>query len=182
MPVSQATYERVALEDGDEIWELHCGRLVEKPPMTAEHNRPIERLFRRLAVQLPEEQYAIRSVGGRLRATSGSNFVPDLFVIPERYVREILEVPETFEVYDKPALLVVEVWSRSTGRYDVDTKIPDYCRRGDAEIWRLQPYERMLTIWRRQPDGGYIESSHSGGIIDLAALPGVRIDLDSLWG
>lgn len=181
MPVSQETYERVALEEDDEIWELHCGRLVQKPAMTAEHNDPIELLFRRLAVQLPEDQYAIRSEGGRLRASSGSNFVPDLFVVPRSYVRALRQAPETFEVYDEPALLVVEVWSRSTGRYDVNTKIPDYRRRGDAEIWRMQPYEQLVTIWRRQPDGTYIETAYSAGVIELAALPGAYIDIGALW-
>lgn len=181
MPISQETYERVALEDGDETWELHRGRLVRKPEMMVEHCDAVETMARRLVIQLHESAYTIRFGSGRLRASSGSNFVPDLFVVPRAYVRELRQIPETFEVYDKPALLVVEVWSRSTGRYDVNTKIPDYRRRGDAEIWRLQPYERTLTIWRRQPNGDYAETAHTGGVIDLAALPGVRIDLDSLW-
>jgi hypothetical protein len=34
MAVSQQTYERVALEDPDGRWELHGGRLREKPGMT----------------------------------------------------------------------------------------------------------------------------------------------------
>lgn len=38
MPVSAKTYERVALDDTDRIWELACGRLREKPPTTTEHD------------------------------------------------------------------------------------------------------------------------------------------------
>jgi hypothetical protein len=38
MPVGEATYERVALEDPDGEWELDCGRLWSKPGMTTQHN------------------------------------------------------------------------------------------------------------------------------------------------
>ncbi len=38
MPVSEATYQRVALEDPESKWELHCGQLRRKPSMTMPHN------------------------------------------------------------------------------------------------------------------------------------------------
>ena len=181
MPVSEETYQRVALEDDDTKWELHCGRLVEKPIMTAEHNDTIDELYGRLRAQLTRDEWAIRSDSGKLRPLPGSIYVPDLFVIPRASVRRLREQPGTFEVYNEPVPLVVEVWSPSTGRYDVDTKIPEYCRRGDLEIWRLHPYERTLTAWRRQPDGTYIVEVFRGGLIRPVALPGVVIDLDTLF-
>src|SRR3712207_8267863 len=49
--------------------------------------------------------------------------------------------------------------------------------RGDLEIWRIHPYERTLTAWRRQPDGSYGEAVHTLGIIHPVALPNVAIDL-----
>ena len=76
---------------------------------------------------------------------------------------------------------MVEVWSPSTGDYDVDAKLPVYQQRGDREIWRIHPYERTLTSWLRQPDGSYQETLHRGGIVALVALPGVTIDLDELF-
>ena len=48
MPVSEETYKRVVLEDTDHIWELVCGHLREKPPMTTEHEqngRTLGRVF-----------------------------------------------------------------------------------------------------------------------------------------
>ncbi len=78
-------------------------------------------------------------------------------------------------------MLVAEVWSPSTGNYDVDAKIPEYQRRGDLEIWRLHPYDRMLTVWRRQEDGSYETFEQIGGSIQPFALPGVTIDIDSLF-
>jgi len=76
---------------------------------------------------------------------------------------------------------VVEVWSPSTGDYDVDAKLPEYHRRGDQEIWRIHPYERMLTAWRRQPDGSYTETVYTGGVVHPLAFPVVAIDLDTLF-
>jgi Uma2 family endonuclease len=77
--------------------------------------------------------------------------------------------------------LVVEVWSRSTGDYDVEEKLADYQRRGDLEIWRIHPYERTLTAWRRLPDGSYEETIYRDGIVRPTALLGVEIDLTALF-
>jgi Uma2 family endonuclease len=91
------------------------------------------------------------------------------------------DLPNALEVYNEPLPLVVEVWSPSTGQYDVDTKIPDYRRRGDTEIWRLHARDRTLTVWHRQSDGRYSEATYTGGIVWSMALPGLSIDLDELF-
>lgn len=181
MPITDETYERVALEDEDEIWELVCGKLRKKPIMTVEHNHVIERLFRQLARQLDEDTWAIRTDTGRVRVAPRHQYVPDLFVLPLAAVRRLAERPRTFESYPEPVPLVVEVWSRRTGAYDVETKFPDYQRRGDAEIWRIHPYQRTLTAWVRQPGGSYAQTVYRGGTIQLTALPGVTIDIDALF-
>jgi Uma2 family endonuclease len=177
MPISFETYQRVALEDPEGKWELVCGRLREKPPMTMKHNRTARRLHRRLMEQLPELDWEIGET--RLRISGGTFYVPDLTVLPTTLVAT-LDVDQ-FEVYAEPVPLVVEVWSPSTGRYDVEDKLQEYQTRGDYEIWRLHPYERTLTTWRRQPDGTYTEEVIRGGTVRPAALPGVSIDLDALF-
>lgn len=92
------------------------------------------------------------------------------------------EHPNEIEEYDLPVPFVVEVWSPSTGGYDVTTKLPEYQARGDGEIWFLQPYERQVTVWRRQPDGSYTEGTYGAGQIALHAIPEITIDLDLLLG
>jgi Uma2 family endonuclease len=77
--------------------------------------------------------------------------------------------------------LVVEVWSASTGDYDVETKLPIYRQRGDLEIWLIHPYARTITTWRRQPDGTYEEALFSEGALAPMALQGVTIRLDDLF-
>ena len=181
MVVSAKTFEQVALEDPDRKWELDCGRLRQKPGMTAEHNHTGRRLASRLTKQLDENEFTVDANAIRLRVSTGSFYIPDVTVIPIAAVRRRLAAPRRLEVYEEPLQLVVEVWSPSTGDYDVETKLREYKLRGDAEIWRLHPYERTLTAWRWQPDGSYTETLYRGGIVVPVALPNVRIDLDSLF-
>jgi Uma2 family endonuclease len=186
MTVSAEEYERIALEDPQGLWELHDGCLVQKPPMTYEHGRVQDRLARRLYAQLDEKEYEIRLNAGRARREGTSYFIPDVFVIPAASGSRMAERSRSvsappLEAYVEPLPLVVEIWSRSTGKYDVDTKIPEYKRRGDAETWRIHPYERTLIAWRRQADGTYAEERFEGGPIAPVALPGVRIIIDELF-
>ncbi|MFN8559837.1 MAG: Uma2 family endonuclease [Dehalococcoidia bacterium] len=181
MPVSARTYERVALEDGDHVWELVCGRLRQKPAMTTEHNHAARMLAMVIGRQLDPREHVVGTEATRLRVASGSHYVPDVCVVPMALVRRLAARPGTFEVYDDPMPLVVEVWSPSTGDYDVSDKLPEYRRRGDAEIWLLHPYARRLTVWRRQADGTYTETTHAEGEVRLAALPHVTVRLTDLF-
>ncbi len=180
MPVSEQTYLQLALEEPNQ-WELLCGRLRRKPNMTAEHNQVAWELALRLGQQLDRNRFTVRLGMGHLRRTSENYYIPDVFVVPTELVRPLRGLRNVLEAYDAPLPLVVEVWSPSTGDYDVDAKLPEYQRRGDLEIWRIHPFDRTLTAWRRQPDGTYVESHYTGGKVQPVALPNVTIDLDTLF-
>ncbi len=180
MPVSEQTYLQLALEDPNQ-WELHCGYLRRKPSMTAEHNQIAWELSFRLGQQLDRNLFTVRLGMGHVRRSPESYYIPDVFVIPVELVRPLRGLYNVLEAYDAPLPLVVEVWSPSTGDYDVDSKLPEYQRRGDLEIWRIHPFDRTLIAWRRQPDGSYAESHYAGGIVRPIALPGVAIDIDTLF-
>lgn len=180
MVLSTKTYEQIVLEDSDRHWELHRGRLVEKPTMTWEHNITVRRLAAHLTRQLDAAAYDVACNVGRVSRPEESYYIPDVYVIPIEMQRRLRQA-RRMEAYPEALPLVVEVWSHSTGDYDVDSKLPEYMARGDREIWRIHPYERTLIAWRRQPDGGYVETLHTEGVIEPLALPGVRIDLASLF-
>ena len=180
MPVSEQTFQQLALEDREGKWELYCGHLRRKPGMSYAHNRVGYWLSVQIATQIDRRRFDVRSDAGYVRRPSESYFIPDVFVIPIE-LTESLSAGRGLEFYDAPLPLVVEVWSPSTGDFDVETKLLEYQRRGDLEIWRIHPYERTLTAWRRQPDGSYAESSHRGGTIQPVAVPGVTVDLDLLF-
>jgi len=182
MPVSFDTYERVALEDDNEGWELDCGHLRKKPGMTAEHSDVNVNLADQLTAQLDRSKFRVKQNTARLRISNGTYFIPDLVVISDAARRRLRrENPRRLEIYDDPMPLVVEVWSPSTGEYDVDVKLLEYQVRGDLEIWRLHPYEKTLTVWRRNADGSYTKTEWLAATISPVALPGVVIDIPALF-
>lgn len=180
MPTSERTFLQLALEDPNQ-WELYCGHLRRKPSMTAEHNYIAFELAARLWQQLDPSQFQVRNNAGHVRHTEENYYIPDVFVVPVEMVEPLRGRRDILEAYDAPLPLVVEVWSPSTGDYEVDSKLPEYQRRGDLEIWRIHPFERALTAWRRQHDGTYAELHFSGGTVEPIALPDVSIDLDTLF-
>ena len=181
MPVSEQTFLELALQDPEGHWELHCGRPRRKPGMTAGHNRVASELHYELRRQLDRTEFGVRSNIGHLRVSTQSYYIPDVFVVPTDLERPLLATRE-LETYTAPLPLVVEVWSASTGDYDVETKLPEYQQRGDLEIWRLHPYDRTLISWQRQPDGSYVARVFTSGSVRPVALPGVVIDLEALFG
>lgn len=181
MPVSEQTYQQVAMEDPEGHWELHCGRLRRKPEKTTEHDATMHNLGFLLHQQLNRREFVVRINTGRAHRSATQYYIPDVCVIPARLVHELLARPGTFAVFGEPLALVAEVWSPSTGEYDVTDKLRDYRRRGDVEIWLIHPYERTLTAWRRQSDGTYTETLFTDGSIQPVALPNVNIQLADLF-
>lgn len=180
MPVSERTFLQLALEEPGQ-WELHCGQLRRKPSMTYQHNDIGFELAHLLRNQLDGKRFRVRAGVGHVRRSAESYYIPDVVVIPVELTLPLRGRPDLLEAYDSPLPLVVEVWSPSTGDYDIDTKLPEYRRRGDLEIWRVQPFEGTVTAWSRQPDGSYEESLYTGGVIQPRALPGVTVDLEVLF-
>jgi Uma2 family endonuclease len=182
MAVSFAEYEQISLEDPDTKWELVCGQLRQKPPMTTEHDDISRNLIHALALQVPWADYSVDKEGPKLGVPSGNYRIPDVCVIPRALIQERkATLPRRLEVYQQPMPLVVEVWSPSTGGKDEDDKLQEYRERGDLEIWRVHPYERTLIAWVRRPDGGYDESLYREGAVRPAFLPGVEVSLSDLF-
>lgn len=176
--ISEETFRRLALDDRYAHLELYDGEPHEKPSVSVEHGDIMFLLSGLLASQLDPVQYVGRVGHGRLRVSSSAYYEPDVMVVPTS-----LRPPRgTLDAYSDPVLLVIEVWSPSTGGYDIDVKIPGYFQRGDLEIWRIHPYERTLTTWRRNADGSYRESLYRGGMVEAESIPGFAVDFDALLG
>lgn len=181
MPVSEQTYQCVALEDSDGQWELDGGRLREKQGMSAAHNDVMAYLGVMLGAQLNRDEHRIRINAGRVRQSPHNYFIPDVCIVPTSLFEQLRGQPGRLESYSEPLPLVVEIWSPSTGDYDLVRKLPAYQRRGDLEIWFIHPFDRTVRIWRRQANDSYSETIIRNGHLELIALPGVTIDLDRLF-
>jgi Uma2 family endonuclease len=181
MLVRDALLEALARPETEDRLEVHDGQLREKPSGTFRHGSSLTYLGFQLGNQLDRSVYEVRVNHGRLRRTDRTYYIPDVYVIPMAIITPERAESLELEIYDEPLPFVAEHWSPSTGGYDVVAKLPEYKRRGDAEIWLVHPFERTVKAWRRQPDGDYTETVFRGGRVQLWALPGVTIDLDALF-
>lgn len=179
--VSEEMYRRLALGDPQGLLELYHGRLRERPGMSVSHGRVLDFLLAQLYLQVDRTQFRLRAQHARLRISSNTYYVPDLAVIPTAIEEALFANPHSLDAYTDPLPLVVEIWSPSTGNYDVNEKLADYQRRGDREIWRIHHYERTVTAWRRQPDGTYVEIVFRDGSVQPPSQPGITIDLAALF-
>lgn len=178
--MSAEAYEQFVLSGVEGLWELHDGVLVEKPGMSWEHGGIVTELVYFLRHQLDPAEFRVFAESRVLRPAA-TIFMPDVMVVPTAYGEPFRGRPGKLAIFPGPLPLVVEVWSASTGVYDVDTKVPVYQQRGDLEIWRIHPYERTLTSWRRETAGSYRETIHHDGVVSPMALPRVEIDLERLF-
>jgi Uma2 family endonuclease len=181
MRMTEAEFRRLAVEEPDAKWELFDGEPRRKPCMTWEHDDIAFYLGVALANQLDPRVHRVRSEAGHVRRPTGRFFIPDVFVVPMAQAPRDRGRPDILEEHTESLPLVVEVWSMSTGRYDVRTKLATYRERGDLEIWFVHPYDRTITIWRRQPDSTYDQTMVQGGQIQPAFLPNVTVDFDALF-
>jgi Uma2 family endonuclease len=181
MVVSAPTYTELALTEAGKLLELHDGVLVEKPPMSIGHNRTLRKLDWVFSHQIDRSRFEISVNASRLYLPDNTYYIPDLAIIPVAAVEALGDRLDVLEVYATPLPLVVEIWSPSTGDYDINEKIPRYQQRGDTEIWRLHPFERSITAWRRQPDGSYRETLLTAGIIEPIDVPGVSFAIEALF-
>lgn len=182
MPLVEV-YKELALQDPSGGWEFApCVGIRKKPPMSTEHNSSNSALAIEIGVQLRGQPFWVLTGAPALQLVDGEHyFMPDVCVIPHTARQPRSNRPMGLETIAAPLPLVVEVWSPSTGEYDMDTKFAEYKARGDQEIWRVHPYEMTVTVWRRQPDGAYTESVYTAGDIPVLSLPGVVIPFDVLF-
>lgn len=178
MPVSRETYERVALED-EGCWELIDGKLREKLGASAIHNDIVSEVAFALGRQLSREDYVIRGNSGRLRIGDHTFIVPDAFVIERQAARHLK--PDELESYAEPAALVVEVWAPPSETYNDDLKLTIYEERRDREIWLVNPANRSVAVRTLRADGEYHLSRVTDRDLRPRALPGVSIDVATLF-
>jgi Uma2 family endonuclease len=177
MSISAPATLDLLLRDPEAKWEVEGGQPREKPAMAFEHSEAASELGHRLRAQLDRRVYRVHVDGGRVLVDGEDVYIPDVVVIPLAVAERFRHRFDVVALYDTPLPLVIEVWSPSTGGYDVTRKLPRYRQRGDLEIWLVHPYDRTVTIWRRQTDGSYQESVVRDGIVRPQFAPEVEIDL-----
>lgn len=179
--LSEEKYRALALTAEGKLVELWEGEPRQKPTMNVKHGLVASDLGVALANQLDRGVHRVNINGGRTRCSPRTYYIPDVIVIPYPLQAPYMNDPMALGAYVDPLPLVVEVWSWTEEPYDFDAKLRAYRERGDQEIWYIHPFQQTLTAWRKQPDGGYLEESVRGSKVQVASLPHVSIDLESLY-
>lgn len=108
-----------------------------------------------LTNQLDRNRFRVRINSARVNRIDVTCFILDVLIESADLPNQNRDVANVLEIFQDPVPFV-------------------------AEIWRIHPYDRTVSIWRRQPNDEYGFRLLTGGRIQVAAIPGVWIDLDSL--
>jgi Uma2 family endonuclease len=154
--------------------ELIEGEIIDMAPIGSRHAAVVDRL-----AQLLQRSVGVRAtvrVQGPIRLSASTEPQPDLALLKPRNDFYAAAHPTGHDT-----LLVIEV-SDTTVRYDREVKAPLYARHGVPELWIVDLKGRRVHFFRAPSGGEYREVSavSEPGDIELAALPGLAIDLSGV--
>lgn len=173
--------EVLALPDDGNRYELVDGELLVSPSPRGLHQRGIVEIFRSLDPFIRKNRLgAICLAPADLDLRSGHLVQPDLFV--GRMVRG--REPIEWDEFGIP-ILVLEVVSPATARYDRVTKRRLYQRAGVPTYWIVDLDARLVEVWTPGADRPVIADQDLIWQPD-GEVPPLRIDLPAyfraVWG
>jgi Uma2 family endonuclease len=167
--VSEEEWWKFAPED--QICEFFDGVVYMPSPATDEHQDEVSFWFDilngfRISTKA---SFRVRMGPAVLRLASGQCPEPDLFVVPKG--------PGP---HSPPALLVVEVFSKSTKGHDQGLKAERYRAAGVPEFVHLD-LERERMLVHRATDAGYSTEILERGIWNSTSIEGFWLNVEWLW-
>ena len=156
--------------------ELIEGEVIDMAPMGSWHCGTVDWLTEMFCITL-REHVNVR-IQGAVQLSKLSEPEPDVALLKRRedfYRHAHPGAPET--------LLIVEV-SDSSLRADQMVKIPLFAHFGVPEVWIVDGVHERLHVYRSPRGGDYtdVSSTDKPGVVSLAALPDVTVDLSDLFG
>jgi Uma2 family endonuclease len=153
--------------------ELIEGEVMDMALISSGHASVVDTLNELLIREL--NRRAIVAIQRPIRLDARSEPEPDISLLKPRVDRYRDAHPTASDV-----LLIVEV-SASSLRYDLDIKVPLYGRHRIPEVWIVDIAGKKLHCLR-DPNGEYYSSTTiiTSGTADVAAIPGLKIDLTSV--
>ena len=164
----------------DERWEIIDGVAYNMSPSPAErHQDLISELLTQVRSQLrgkPCRVYAAPfDVRFEASETTSKVVQPDLLVVCDRDKitgSGVVGAPDW----------IIEILSPRTAGKDQIVKRQLYEANGVREYWLIQPFDRVVTVYRLGENGSYgiQDISEMTGKLAVTAVPGITIDWD-LW-
>ena len=167
----------LALPDDGQRYELVSGTLVVTPAPRGLHQRAVAELFLRLQEWLGRHPVA-HVLFSPADITLGEDEIlqPDLFVYRTASGAPLRDWTDITEL-----LLVIEVTSPGSARYDRELKRRRFQRAGIAEYWVVDLEGRMVERWR---PGDEAPETITDELLWQPAPggPGMVLDLEALFG
>jgi Uma2 family endonuclease len=156
--------------------ELIDGEIIDMPPIGSRHMAHVDRLNELLRDAVGRR--AIVRCQGSVQLGDTSEPQPDFALLVRRE-----DFYESRRANAGDVLLVIEV-SDSTLGYDTQRKMALYARHGIQEYWVVDVENRLLHVHQRPTSAGYEQTSSidAPGTLNIAALPGITVDLSSIFG
>ncbi len=161
-------------EDGKRYETVH-GELLVTPAPRAWHQVVLGRLFLALGQYLAEHR-----VGQLLSSPADISWGPDILVQPDLFVVELQEARTLDWSKIETLLLVIEVLSPSTKRFDRFTKRRLYQEVGVPVYWIVDPESKAVEVWDPESQFPTIERERVEWIPECAAAP-FAVQLDELF-
>ena len=172
MPISVETYHALGLQGMvEERTELLRGVIVEKIGKSPLHEYIASALFQMLLSKAGDD-WVVRKEAPLTFVDSEPE--PDIAVVAGSPAQFRLEHPRN-------AQLVIEV-AVSSAEIDRE-KASIYAEAGVPEFWLVLPAAKAVEVWSSPARGTYTERRELGplDVLTCGALPGLKIDLNSLF-
>lgn len=164
-----------ALPDDGKRYEVVHGELLVSPVPRAWHQEVVGRLFEGLRSYLRQH-----AVGHALMSPADISWSDDTLVQPDLFVVDLEEARTMDWSRMQTLLLVVEVLSPSTARYDRFTKRRLYQEVRVPMYWIVDPEAREVEVWAPDDELPHVERSrvawHPEGAADA-----LSVELDELF-
>ncbi len=171
--------EYLALEAQSELrHEFFYGNLYEMPGASFLHNQICMLLWMIFRNQLPGNLYSIGSESVKIKIQG-----EDVFLYPDLFVSSLIENPGNTYVIKDP-VLIAEVLSDSTRRYDSTDKFIQYRKIDSLQYYLLiEPEKQVVIFYEKAADGDWVGKTYTENdeVVKLPALK-ATIRLGDIYG
>jgi Uma2 family endonuclease len=149
--------EYLALEAQSEIrHEFFYGNLIEMPGASFLHNQMCMLLWMIFRNKLPKELYSVGSESVKIKIPE-----EDVFLYPDVFVSKFISNPKVTFVVSDP-ILIAEVLSDSTRRYDSTDKFIQYRKIDSLQYYLLvEPEKQVVIFYEKAPDGDWVAKTYT---------------------
>jgi Uma2 family endonuclease len=136
--------------------EFYYGNLFEMPGTTILHNELCIALLLILKSKLSKQEYRVLVESVKVRVKQ-----EDVFLYPDVVVAPLSENPETGYILSQP-ILIAEVLSDSTRRYDSTDKFIQYRKIESLQYYLLvEPEKQVVIFYEKAPDGDWVSKTYT---------------------